>query len=88
MLYDAAERYSAAAPLDSALQSRLEKSLKDSAAAKTGSAVKITNVVNPGVLGGLIVDFGDKSIDMSVQSKVQKMNALMQGTSFSLAKEG
>merc|ERR1711990_522466 len=67
-----------AAPLDSSLQSRLEKSLKDSAAAKNGTAVKITNVVNPGVLGGLIVDFGDKSIDLSVQSKVQKMNALMQ----------
>lgn len=44
----------AAAPLDSSTQSRLEKALKDSAAAKTGKSCKITNVVNPNILGGSV----------------------------------
>jgi len=34
--------------------------------------------VNPSVLGGLIVDFGDKTIDLSVLSRVTKFNALLQ----------
>ena len=34
--------------------------------------------VNPAILGGLLVDFGDKTIDLSVSSKVNKPNALLQ----------
>lgn len=33
--------------------------------------------VNPSVLGGLIVDFGDKTIDLSVASRVNKFNNLL-----------
>ena len=29
--------------------------------------------------GGLRVDFGDRSVDMSVASRVQKLNALLRG---------
>jgi hypothetical protein len=34
--------------------------------------------VNPSVLGGLIIDFGDKTIDLSVQSRVTKLNNILQ----------
>jgi len=35
--------------------------------------------VNPSLLGGLVVDFGDKTIDLSVSSRVGKLNNLLQG---------
>ncbi|POW20599.1 hypothetical protein PSHT_03377, partial [Puccinia striiformis] len=63
-----------AQPLESSLQSRLETSLKKSTAAEA-KTVRIKNVVKPTILGGLIVDFGDKTIDLSVLSRVNKMNA-------------
>lgn len=34
--------------------------------------------VNPSILGGIVVDFGDKSIDLSVASRVNKLNNLLQ----------
>ena len=34
--------------------------------------------VNPAVLGGVVVDFGDKTIDLSVVSRVNKLNSLLQ----------
>lgn len=33
--------------------------------------------VNPAVLGGVVVDFGDKTIDLSVASRVNKLNNLL-----------
>jgi F-type H+-transporting ATPase subunit O len=41
---------------------------------------KITQV-NPSVLGGIVVDFGDKTVDLSVASRVNKLNSLLQGLS-------
>lgn len=34
--------------------------------------------VNPDVLGGIVVDFGDKTIDLSVSSTVTKLNTVLQ----------
>ena len=34
--------------------------------------------VNPSLLGGMIVDVGDKTIDLSVASRVTKLNNLLQ----------
>lgn len=34
--------------------------------------------MNPSVLGGIVVDFGDKSIDLSVSSRVNKLNNVLQ----------
>ena len=33
--------------------------------------------INPAVLGGVVVDFGDKTIDLSVASRVNKLNNLL-----------
>jgi len=58
--------------------SRLESTLKQSQAAQQAKTLKITNKVNPSILGGLVVDFGDKTIDLSVASRVTKLNNLLQ----------
>lgn len=49
----------------------------DSACIAQGKTVKIKNTVNPSVLGGLVVDFGEKTVDLSVASKVNRMNSLL-----------
>ncbi|KAH7927124.1 OSCP, subunit 5 of the stator stalk of mitochondrial F1F0 ATP synthase [Leucogyrophana mollusca] len=66
-----------AAPLPKDVSSRLETVLKQSQAAQQAKTLKITNKVNPAVLGGIVVDFGDKSIDLSVSSRVNKLNNLL-----------
>lgn len=68
-----------ASPLEKDLQKRLEDSLKGSALAGEGKTLIIENKINEAVLGGLIVDFGDKTVDLSVASKVNKLNAQLQG---------
>ncbi|KAI0633453.1 OSCP, subunit 5 of the stator stalk of mitochondrial F1F0 ATP synthase [Trametes polyzona] len=66
-----------AAPLPKDIQTRLETLLKQSQAAQQAKSLKITNKVNPAVLGGVVVDFGDKTIDLSVASRVNKLNSLL-----------
>ncbi|KAI8994038.1 OSCP, subunit 5 of the stator stalk of mitochondrial F1F0 ATP synthase [Trametes punicea] len=66
-----------AAPLPKDIQSRLETLLKQSQAAQQAKSLKITNKVNPAILGGVVVDFGDKTIDLSVASRVNKLNNLL-----------
>ncbi|KAI0808168.1 OSCP, subunit 5 of the stator stalk of mitochondrial F1F0 ATP synthase [Fomes fomentarius] len=66
-----------AAPLPRDIQTRLETLLKQSQAAQQAKSLKITNKVNPAVLGGVVVDFGDKTIDLSVVSRVNKLNNLL-----------
>ena len=73
-----------AQPLEKDLQKRLEDSLKQSALAGQGKTLIIQNKVNEAVLGGLIVDFGDKTVDLSVASRVNKLNATLQGIIFRL----
>lgn len=36
------------------------------------------------MLGGIVVDFGDKTIDLSVQSRVTRLNNLLQRQSLAL----
>ncbi|TFK44262.1 OSCP/delta subunit of ATPase [Crucibulum laeve] len=66
-----------ATPLPKDVLSRLETSLKQSQTAQSAKVLKLNNKVNPTVLGGLIIDFGDKTIDLSVQSRVTKLNNVL-----------
>lgn len=68
------------APLESAILQRIEKALKASEQAK-GKTLKVENKVNESILGGLIIDFGDKTVDLSAASRVNKLNALLTGPS-------
>jgi len=36
-----------------------------------------TRQVNPDIIGGLIVEVGDRTVDLSVSSKIAKMNKLL-----------
>jgi vacuolar-type H+-ATPase subunit E/Vma4 len=36
--------------------------------------------VNPDILGGLVVEIGDRTIDLSVSSRLAKMNKLLTDT--------
>ena len=70
-----------AKPLDKSFASRLESTLKSSKYATTEGA-KTTSFefkVNPAIQGGLTVDLGDRTIDLSVASRVNKFNALLHG---------
>ncbi|QRW21820.1 ATP synthase subunit 5 [Rhizoctonia solani] len=74
-----------AAPLEKGMLSKLETTLKSSQAASQAKSVRVTNKVSqPSILGGLLVDFGDKTIDLSVSSKVNRLNALLQRWMFVL----
>jgi len=67
----------AAQPLDKKSLASVEKSLKGFA---TGDQVlSVTAQTDPSIVGGLIVEVGDKYIDMSIVTKIQKIsNSLSQ----------
>eukprot|EP00047_Mylnosiga_fluctuans_P001647 m.221271 g.221271 ORF g.221271 m.221271 type:complete len:207 (+) comp10552_c0_seq1:121-741(+) len=61
------------------LNEKTLKSLKESLAgfAKKGENLKISTKVDPTILGGLVVDVGDKHIDMSIATTVKKYTQLL-----------
>ncbi|KXN73013.1 F1 complex, OSCP/delta subunit of ATPase [Conidiobolus coronatus NRRL 28638] len=63
--------------LESDLLTQLKNNLSKSSLAKDAKSVVIKNSVNPSILGGLIIEVGDKTIDLSVASKVMKLNKLL-----------
>jgi F-type H+-transporting ATPase subunit O len=67
-----------ATALDKSTQQRLESALKSSQYATKGKSVKFTHKVDPSIQGGLIVDLGDRSVDLSVSSRVNRLNTLLQ----------
>lgn len=61
-------------PLDSKILKRLQTAIQKSSFVGDGKTLKVSNPVNPDILGGLIVEVGDKTVDLSVVSKVAKLN--------------
>ncbi|KAK9381898.1 Mob1/phocein [Kockiozyma suomiensis] len=66
-----------ATPLDSKLLSRIESAIAKSEYVGAGKKLKISNKVNPEILGGLVVELGDRTVDLSVSSKISRLNALI-----------
>jgi len=67
-----------ATPLDKSTTDRIRKSIESSKIAKEFKSLKIKNKVHTDLIGGLIVDFGDeKTVDLSVKSRVQKLDQLI-----------
>lgn len=66
-----------AQPLDNKTLSRLETAISKSSYLEQGKRLKVNNQVNPDILGGLIVEIGDRTIDLSVSSRIAKMNKLL-----------
>ncbi|KAG2736215.1 hypothetical protein G9P44_000305 [Scheffersomyces stipitis] len=67
-------KVTSAKPLDSKILKRLQTSISKSALVGEGKTLKLTNNVNPEILGGLVVEVGEQTVDLSVQSKVSKLN--------------
>ncbi|PSN63546.1 ATP synthase subunit 5 mitochondrial precursor [Corynespora cassiicola Philippines] len=66
-----------AAPLDNRTLNRLESAVSKSQYVGQGQKLKVVPKVNPDIRGGLIVEIGDRTIDLSVSSKMAKMNKLL-----------
>ncbi|KJZ75074.1 hypothetical protein HIM_05560 [Hirsutella minnesotensis 3608] len=66
-----------AQPLDNRTLSRLETAVAKSSYVGQGKKLKVTNSVNSDIVGGLVVEVGDRTIDLSVSSRIAKMNKLL-----------
>ena len=64
-------------PLDNRTLSRLESVIFKSQYVEDGQKLKVVPKVNPEIRGGLIVEIGDRTIDLSVSSKMAKLNKLL-----------
>ncbi|KAI9844544.1 MAG: ATP synthase F0 subcomplex subunit OSCP atp5 [Sclerophora amabilis] len=69
-----------AAPLENRMLSRIESAISKSEYVGQGKKLKVTNTVNPDILGGLVVEIAGRTIDLSVSSKLVKMNKLLTDT--------
>jgi len=63
--------------LDAKSSKQLQATLQKSDLVEKGAKLIIENKVDPSILGGLVIDFGDKSIDLSVSSKINQLNRLL-----------
>ncbi|KAL8710339.1 MAG: hypothetical protein Q9220_005109 [cf. Caloplaca sp. 1 TL-2023] len=68
-----------AARLDSKVLQRIEAAVAKSEYSQ-GKKLKVVAKVNPDIKGGLLVEIGDRTIDLSVSSKIAKMNKLLTDT--------
>jgi len=66
-----------AAPLDNKIIKQLETTISKSSYVKQNQKLKVVPKVNPDIRGGLIVEIGDRTIDLSVAAKMARMNKLL-----------
>ncbi|PYI08546.1 ATP synthase oligomycin sensitivity conferral protein [Aspergillus sclerotiicarbonarius CBS 121057] len=59
--------------LDNKTVNRLEKAVSKSELSQ-GKKLKVITKVDPELVGGLVVEIGDRTIDLSVSSKIAKLN--------------
>jgi F-type H+-transporting ATPase subunit O len=73
-------RVTSAQALDNKTLNRLESAVSKSSYVGQGKKLKVTNDVNPDIVGGLVVEIGDRTIDLSVSARIAKMNKLLNDT--------
>jgi F-type H+-transporting ATPase subunit O len=64
-------------PLDQRVLRQLEQAVSKSQYVGQGKKLKVVPKVNPDIRGGLIVEIGDRTIDLSVAQKMSRMNKLL-----------
>jgi len=69
-----------AAPLDAKVLRQLETAVGKSQYVGQGKKLKVVPKVNPDIRGGLVVEVGDRTIDLSVSAKMARMNKLLRDT--------
>ena len=67
-------KVTSAKPLESKILKRLQTSISKSSFVGEGKTLKLTNQVNPEILGGLVVEVGDRTVDVSIANKVARLN--------------
>ncbi|CCH46261.1 ATP synthase subunit 5, mitochondrial [Wickerhamomyces ciferrii] len=60
--------------LDSKILKKIEASVQKSKFVGQGKTLRLKNDVNPDILGGLIVEVGDRTVDLSISAKIAKLN--------------
>ncbi|KAL8820589.1 MAG: hypothetical protein Q9191_007485 [Dirinaria sp. TL-2023a] len=68
-----------ASKLEPKMLQRLESAVAKSEYSQ-GKKLKVVTKINPDIMGGLIVEIGDRTIDLSVSSKIARMNKLLSDT--------
>jgi len=68
-----------AGKLDEKLLRRIETAITKSEYSQ-GKKLKVVSKVNPDILGGLIVEIGERTIDLSVSSKISRLNKMLTET--------
>ncbi|RKO89929.1 OSCP/delta subunit of ATPase [Blyttiomyces helicus] len=63
--------------LDAKVSKQLRDILQKSSLIEKNAKLIVTNKVDPQILGGLIIEVGEKTIDLSVSSKITKLNRLL-----------
>jgi F-type H+-transporting ATPase subunit O len=63
-----------ATELDSKTLKKIESSISKSKFVGSGKTLRLTNKVNTDIQGGLIVEVGDRTVDLSIASKIAKLN--------------
>jgi len=66
-----------AVPLENKVLRQLETAVSKSQYVGQGQKLKVVPKVSPDIRGGLIVEIGDRTIDLSVAAKLAKMNKLL-----------
>lgn len=66
-----------AKPLDQASFKKINNALAGSKFVGSGKQLKLTNVVDESIKGGLIVALGDRTVDLSIANKLSKYNQLL-----------
>ncbi|KAI5778519.1 ATP synthase delta subunit-domain-containing protein [Geopyxis carbonaria] len=66
-----------ATQLDQKTLNRLQTAISKSEHVGQGKTLKVINKVNPEVLGGLVVEVGDRTIDLSISARMAKLNKLL-----------
>ncbi|KAI3402567.1 ATP5 [Candida oxycetoniae] len=61
-------------PLDGKILRKLQASIGNSSFVGQGKTLKLNNEVDPSIKGGLIVEVGDRTVDVSIADKVNKLN--------------
>merc|ERR1711976_165450 len=65
-----------AKPLDNASQKELEATLK--LFLKKGENIKLETKVDPSLIGGMVVNIGDRFVDLSIATKIKKYSSIIQ----------
>ena len=66
--------------LDQKTLKQLTGSIQKSTLVDKNAKVTVVTKVDPEILGGLVVEVGDKTVDMSVSSRITKLNRLLTET--------